>query len=206
MKRLLPLIILLIVLKTGFSQLSFDNKYEIGIFVGINNVRFQNGHIVDYLIPKDHRLRPTVGLSLRRNLRPHLFLKYESSFSAEGGGFITRRTNLNFIKNQVSIGYTTVSSRMNRYQIGISYSLNFLLNASYRNVNDEKLNIRTYYKWAYHGLGIDLGYSRKFKDTNLVSLNMSPQLFSSALFTPPVMKSRQLLFPRLTIGYAKNIN
>jgi hypothetical protein len=206
MTKNITFIILFLLHFTAFSQEVTKPKYETGITFGINSPAFLNDYAIDYLIPKDFRVRPLVGAFARYYLTNRLFADYQIAYSGEGGGFSNRKTNLDYLKNQLTFAYTTKHHRKNVFYFGINYNANFLLSAKYIDkINGAKYNIIQYYKRFYQGFGFSFGLKKRIGNTDFLQFNFVNQIFSSDLNLAEHHTSRQLLFPAFQISYSRQI-
>jgi len=186
------------------AQTALPVKYEAGITIGLNAPKFLNDNIIDLLLPKDFRIRPVLGGYIRHYPAKHVYLEYGLSFSGEGGGYNKRKTNLNYLRNQLSLGLTALPYRKNVFYLGVNYNANVMLNAKIKdNLNHTSENIGAYFKQFYQGVGLAIGLKKQISQTDFLRLDLSTQLYSSNLNIAEFHKSRQLLLPSLQLGYSR---
>jgi hypothetical protein len=204
MRKTIFTILFLFILLNVSAQTELPIKYEAGITVGFNTPKFLNDHIIDFLVPKDFRIRLVLGSYIRHYPTKHFYLEYGMSLSGEGGGYNNRKTNLNYLKNQLSFGYTVMPYRKNIFYFGVTYNANMLLNAKSKDdLNHTSENIKKYFRQFYQGVGVAVGLKKRINQTDYIRFNLSTQLYSSNINTAEFHKSRQLLFPSLQLGYSR---
>jgi hypothetical protein len=183
------------------SQQAYEPVFETAVSIGLNAPRFMNDHPIDFLIPKDYRFRPRVGISLRYYPKTRFFAEYQLAFSPEGGGYKAAPTNLQFVKNSFSIGFDLLPKKETDWYLGVSYSLNGLINGKY-----EGNQIRDYYKAAYQGAALFSSVKTHLENTGYIEARLKAQLYSSDMLKAGHIKSRQLLLPVFEIAYGKQLN
>lgn len=179
-------------------------KYEAGIGAGINSSRFLNDHMIDIIIPKDARIRPVTGIFVRHYPAEHVFMEFQISYSPEGGGFVSRATNLNYIRNQLTLGLTSTPSRKNVFYFGLAYNLNFRISAvSVDLQNNSREKIPEFWKNSYQGIGLNAGYKRKITKDFYLRFDLVTQLYSTNLYVSDHLQCRQIILPAFQTGFIK---
>ncbi len=187
-------------------ELSAQNKIEAGPIISLQSPKFLNESLLDITSSKYFRIRPSIGGFARYYMGRHFYTEYNLSYSFEGGGFKQRKTNLDFIRNEIFIGYTTLIEKRNSFSFKIGYTYCILTNAK---LIDEhagtKDDVSEYIQSYYNSFPIALNYKRQIKDNLFLNINMIAQLISKTVMEDSPLHSGQILLPKLELGVSKLI-
>ena len=155
---------LLMILSVGHAQ----SKWELGIRFIPQSTTFRYnqgiGPLYDFLkvtAPYYSRIRTAQGVGVTYNYLPHLHLGADLLYSLQGGGYEHRKTNLNYLKLPLWIGYNSSIKRKLIFTVQSGVELSYLLRAKMKYEDGQNEDIRRYVKKASGGIPIAMGV--KFK-------------------------------------------
>lgn len=198
--------VLIIIVTFGGNTLCAQKKIELGATLAFQSPKFLNESIADLSSPKKFRVRPAIGGFAKYYVGNHFFIEYCLSYSFEGGGFEQRKVNLDFVRNELFLGYTTSLDRNNSFSLKFAYAYCFLTNAKLIDKHENnKTDIKKYITPYYSCFPVQFAYKRNIKNNFSLNVNIGIQLISKTLGVNTILYFGQAVVPKFELGISKFI-
>ncbi|CAG5006634.1 hypothetical protein DYBT9275_03866 [Dyadobacter sp. CECT 9275] len=157
-----------------------QNKLAVGVRLlpSATTFRYNTGvPILDFLkvAPYHFRVRTTQGIGVLYNAGRKLSIGTDLLYSLEGGGYQQRKTNLNYLKLPIWIGYNSSPARKLIFTVQSGLEFSYLLQAKIR-YDDKSIDIGRYVNKLSTGIPLAIGV--KFRMFH--SYAVSTQLYLSS--------------------------
>lgn len=184
---------------------SSDVKYkEISVGYTLQCPVYSVNTPLDLGLSQDMVYRSRISAGLKYYLTNKWHIDYAASFSQEGGGFKQQRTNANYLKNTICLGYSTRHSRRIVFSLFGGIDANMLINA--HNINDytkEREDISDFfYRLNLNytaGLGFKTRIVRDLYFNFKTFISISPYNISRESY----IKVSQVIFPAFQFSISK---
>jgi len=118
------------------------------------------GPVIDFskgTAPYDFRVRTAQGVGVVFNPLQRLRLGADLLYSLQGGGYYARKTNLDYLKLPLWIGFNSASKRKISFTIQAGFEVGYLLNAKLKYEAGTVTDIRSYVNRTSYGLSLAAG-------------------------------------------------
>ncbi|GAB4235590.1 MAG: hypothetical protein Tsb0034_09840 [Ekhidna sp.] len=158
-------------------------------------------------LPKDWRMRHAIGLDVRYYLGTRWFATYGTSFSQEGGGYSQQRTNANYWKNAVHLGYSAKQNRKLIFEMYTGLEHSILINAKFKDKNNGTVeNIEEYLSNSFVSIPLGIGLKSRVGKTYFFTMDVSAHFGTYDASSQDFIKSAQIILPAFRFGISKFIN
>lgn len=197
----------------GLSTIGFHTSraqilLEAGVRVIPQSSKFMNSSSTgDYLFAdpiinrRGFRVRPAVGVGAMHYMAQHWTIGLDLLYSPQGGGYQRRRTNTNYLKIPLWLGYSAHRKRRLVFntQVGIEYC--YLLNAVLiDDFADQKSDVRSYVRRDYIGIAYTIGLKKYlYNNTRAVNLQFYMSYGLTNINREGSLVVRHLILPGLRI-------
>lgn len=140
--------------------------------------RYKTGiPVLDFLktAPYDFRIRTTQGIGLTYNPVRKLSVGADLLYSLQGGGYAQRKTNLDYLKVPVWLGYNSSPARKLIFTVQTGMEFSYLIRAKVKYTGNKTKDIGQYINKV--SIGIPLAVGVRFKMFH--SYHVSTQLYLS---------------------------
>lgn len=189
-----------------------QNKLAVGLrfLPSATTFRYNTGvPILDFLktVPYDFRIRTTLGVGFTYNPVKKLSIGADLLYSLQGGGYKQRKTNLDYLKLPVWVGYNSSPHRKLIFTIQSGIELGYLVRTKVKYADNKTTDINEYINKI--SIGIPLAVGVKFK--MLHSYYVSTQLYLSTDIQSISKTNKEFsvynyVFPGIRISIDRNIN
>jgi hypothetical protein len=193
---------LAILLLTALSHDVFSQpKWEVGIRLipQSPSLRYKTPSLIsDYLKlrPYYFRLRMAQGVGVAYHPHNRWSIAADLIYSMQGGGFKERKTNLNYFKIPVMIGYNARNSRKLIFNMQAGIDVNFLASAKLKYQDGETEDIGKYLNKLSLGVPFAIGWkfrlskfylinSQVYANTDFTSISSTNQSFKVSNYIMP---------------------
>jgi hypothetical protein len=158
-----------------------QSTWQIGIRIipQSTTLRYDTGFPVqDFLkdTPYYSRVRAAFGIGVVYQPFPRWSIGADLLYSMQGGGYEERRTNLNYLKIPLWLGYSASADRKVQFNVQAGIDATYLVRATMRYRDGETVNIARYLNRTNWGPGLALG--TKFKVGEQYTLNTQLLLYT----------------------------
>ncbi|HEY0053853.1 MAG TPA: outer membrane beta-barrel protein [Pedobacter sp.] len=159
-------------------------KWEVGfrIIPQSPSLRYKTpSPISDFLklTPYYSRLRMAQGIGVVYHLHRRWSVAADIIYSMQGGGYKERKTNLNYFKIPVTIGYNARNSRKLVFNMQTGIDVNFLASAKLKYQDGQVEDIGKYLSKVSLGVPFSIGWKFKLSKSYL----MNTQVYANTDFT-----------------------
>lgn len=155
-------------------------------------------------LPKDWRLRSTVGLDARYYLEERWFATYGLSYSQQGGSYKEQYTNASYLKNGIYFGFSEKHHRKLILEIYTGLESNLLLSAKFKTRN-KKENVKEYFSSHYFSIPLGIGIKTLVAKSFYLTFDASAHFGSYKVSSQEFISAAQIVFPAFRFGISKFI-
>jgi hypothetical protein len=183
------------------------NKVEIGLLYAIQKPFYSVTNPADIVLLKhDNRYRNKIGINLKYYPLKKWFVEYQTAYSQEGSGYKQQKTNANYWKNSVFLGYSTKHTKKIILDVFGGVDFNIFLNSKFINIsNDTKLNVSNYYMKSNIGYTVGMGLKTKIDKSHYLRLSTFFSVSNSNISNQPNIIQRQIIAPAYQLTFTKFI-
>lgn len=196
------------------SAYSQHDKVELGLrFIPqATTFRYTQGvaPIIDFLktsAPYYFRLRTAQGIGIVYNPAQRLRLGADLLYSLQGGGYEDRKTNLNYLKIPVWIGFNAKSKRRLIFTVQTGIEFGYLISAKIKYPQAESIDIRHYVNKTSWGIPFAMGVKFKVYQKYYVTTQLYLYSdFSTIAKNNSVFGAYNYVYPGLRICFDQNLS
>ncbi len=171
----------LILLSTLFCNAQSKFDYGIRFIPQATTFRFNQGvgPVIDFLkvsAPYYFRVRTAQGIGLTYKAFQHFHVGVDLMYSLQGGGYQERKTNLNYLKTPLLLGYNSVDRRRIVFMVQTGIEFAYLTSARIKYVDGKTTDISSHVKRFSYGIPFAMGI--KFKTLQLYNVTMQLYVYS----------------------------
>jgi len=200
-------------LLTGITICYGQNKVEVGIrFIPqVTTFRYTQGvgPIVDFLkvsAPYYHRTRTAQGIGITYHPSQRVGIGADILYSLQGGGYEQRKTNLNYMKLPLWVGYNSTSKRKIIFIVQSGIELSYLVSAKLKYPEGKPLDIHSYVNRTSWGIPFAIGAKFKVYQSYFLSIQLYVYSdISSLAKTNTVFGVYNYIYPGLRISIDRNL-
>nr|WP_295922908.1 outer membrane beta-barrel protein [uncultured Dyadobacter sp.] len=189
-----------------------QDKFAVGLrfLPSATTFRYNTGvPILDFLktAPYDFRIRTTQGIGLTYNPVRKLSVGADLLYSLQGGGYEQRKTNLDYLKIPLWLGYNSSPERKLIFTVQTGIEFSYLIRAKVKYADNKTTNIDQYINKV--SIGIPLAVGVRFKMFH--SYHVSTQLYLSTDIqsiskTNKAFSVYNYVFPGIRISVDRHFN
>lgn len=126
-----------------------QSTWQIGLRIipQATSLRHETGFpLLDFLkiVPYYFRVRPALGLGVVYQPYKHWYIGADLLYSMQGGGYEARRTNINYLKVPLWLGYSAADRRKVMFNLQAGLDVAYLVRATMHYQDGETVNIARY--------------------------------------------------------------
>jgi len=200
-------------LLAGSSICYSQDKIEVGVRFIPQATTFRYtqgvGPVIDFLkisAPYYYRVRTAQGVGITYNPLQRVRIGADFLYSLQGGGYEQRKTNLNYLKLPLWIGYNSAASRRIIFTVQSGVELSYLLSARVKYPEGKPLDIHSYVNRTSWGIPFAIGV--KFKVYRSYFLSIQLYVYSdinTLAKTNAVFGVYNYIYPGLRISIDQNL-
>ncbi|MEO7991194.1 MAG: outer membrane beta-barrel protein [Chryseolinea sp.] len=195
----------------AYSQ---HDKVELGLrFIPqATTFRYTQGvaPIIDFLkisAPYYFRVRTAQGIGILYNPVQRLRLGADLLYSMQGGGYEERKTNLNYLKIPMWIGFNAKSKHRIIFTVQSGIEFGFLISAKIKYSQGESVDIRHYVNKTSWGIPFAMGVKFKVHQTYYVTTQLYLYSdFNTIAKTNSALGAYNYVYPGLRICIDQNLS
>ncbi len=180
------------------------SKIEVGIKYSIQCPIYSINSPNDLLLPQDTRYRSRIGAGIKYYPFKRWYVEYSPSYSQQGGGYKSQRTNADYFTNSFLLGFSTLHSRLIVFNLFCGIDANFLINAKWINMETQKSeNVSSYFNSFNLSFPVGMGLKTRITDNYFIGLNTYASISPYSISKEPVFKVSQIIFPAFQVSISK---
>ncbi|MEJ7644815.1 MAG: outer membrane beta-barrel protein [Chryseolinea sp.] len=156
--------------------------------------------------PHYSRVRTSQGIGIVYNPVQKIRLAADLLYSLQGGGYEERKTNLNYIKVPLLVGYNASPNRKLIFIVQTGIELSYLTSATIKREDGEVTNIRNYLNKTTWGVPFAIGFKFRVLDAYFITAQLYLYSdFHTLSKTNKALGVYNYVYPGLRISLDRNL-